>query len=175
MIPLLKKRRSVRRYKEQKVSKEQIDILMKAALLSPSSRNLRPWEFVVITDKKLLEQLSRAKLSGSSFLSKAPLGIVVLGDSSISDVWIEDTSIAATIIQLTAQSIGLGSCWIQIRQREHNGNVSAEQYVQSVLHIPNIKNVLAIIAIGHADVIPPSHRDDALDSDKIHLNQYQSR
>jgi len=175
MLNVLKTRRSVRRYKDQEVSKEQIDILLNAAFTSPSSRNLRSWEFVVVTDKQLLTQLSQAKPNTAALLKNAPLGIVVLGDSQISDMWVEDTSIASTIIQLTAHSIGLASCWIQIRQREHDQNLSAEQYVQNLLGIPDTKRVLTIIAIGHAAEFPTPHGDDVYQEAKVHFNQYGVR
>lgn len=175
MLNLLKTRRSVRRYKDQEISQEQIDSILNAAFMSPSSRNLRSWEFVVVTDKQLLTQLSQAKSGTAAFLKNAPLGIVVLGDSEVSDMWVEDAAIASTIIQLTAQSIGLTSCWIQIRKREYDRHRSSEQYVQSVLGIPDTKKVLTIIAIGHANEFPQPHGDDVYQAAKVHFNQYGMR
>jgi len=80
MLPLLKKRRSIRKYKEDNLEKEEVKQLIKAALLSPSSRNRCPWEFVVIDDKDLLFKLSQSKQHGSAFLKNAALGIVVIAD-----------------------------------------------------------------------------------------------
>ncbi|MCC5911778.1 MAG: nitroreductase family protein, partial [Clostridiaceae bacterium] len=149
MLELLKKRRSIRKFKSQKIEKEKIDLLVKSALLSPSSKGIRPWEFVVITDEQVIEKLATAKEHGSVFIKNAPLAIVVLGDEGKNDVWIEDTSIASVIIQIMAESIGLGSCWVQIRERNHKPGVLAEDYVREVLSIPETRRVESIIAIGY--------------------------
>jgi len=85
--------------------------------MAPSSRSRRPWEFIAVTDKEKLEKLSKIREHSSDFLAGAPLGIVVVANPKTCDVWIEDSSIAAIIIQLSAQSLGLGSCWIQVRER----------------------------------------------------------
>ena len=53
----------------------------------------------------------------------------------LSDVWIEDCSIAAIIVHLAAESLGLGSCWIQVRNRQHNAETTSEDYVRDVLGI----------------------------------------
>jgi len=131
------------------VEKDKMDILLKSALLAPSSRSRRPWEFIAVTDKELLKKLSKAREHSSSFIENAPLGIVVVADPEKCDVWIEDASIASIIIQLTAQSLGLGSCWIQIRERFHSGNLKAEDYVKEVLGIPSNYNVECMIAVGY--------------------------
>lgn len=116
-MSLIQKRRSIRRFLAKQVEPEKMDLLAEAALRSPSSRGLRPWEFIFVTDRSLLEKLSRAKSYGSSHLKNAPLAIVVCADPAKCDVWIEDSSIASTFIQLAAESLGLGNCWIQIREK----------------------------------------------------------
>src|SRR5574340_493146 len=115
MMNLVRKRRSIRTYTREPVDRESLDLLVEAMLRSPSSRNRQPWEFVIVDDPQLLSKLSEAKEHGSGFLQNAPLGIVVCADSAKSDVWVEDCSIAAILVQMVAQSLGLGSCWIQIR------------------------------------------------------------
>jgi nitroreductase len=119
LLELLKKRRSIRKYTDKKVEKEKVLNLIQGALLSPSSRGLRPWEFIVVEDTDLLEKLSFSK-PGAAFLKNSQLGIVILGNPDKSDVWIEDTSIATTIIHLLSEALELGSCWIQIRERKYN-------------------------------------------------------
>ncbi|VAX32202.1 Nitroreductase, partial [hydrothermal vent metagenome] len=94
-MPLIRKRRSIRKFLKKEVEAEKIDQLVEAALRAPSSRGLNPWEFIVVTKKDLLEKLSKAKKHGSSFLNNAPLGIVVCADPAKCDVWIEDASIAS--------------------------------------------------------------------------------
>ena len=73
-ISLIEKRRSIRKFKDQPVEEEKIDILVEAALRSPSSMSRNPWEFIVVTDRDCLERLSQAKPHGSTFLKGAPLG-----------------------------------------------------------------------------------------------------
>ena len=117
MLKLLRKRRSIRQYQKKQITQQEIEQLIKAALMSPSSRNLKPWEFIIVSDPDMLERLSLSKTHGSKFLKGAALGIVVLADPSKSDVWIEDAANTSLILHLTAESLQLGSCWIQIRNR----------------------------------------------------------
>jgi nitroreductase len=114
MLDILRNRRSIRRFKDKEIEQELIERLKEAALRSPTSRGINPWRFLFVTDRALLEELSRAKESGSSFLKGARLGVVIIAMEGESDVWVEDCSIASIILQLTGQSLGLGSCWIQI-------------------------------------------------------------
>jgi len=151
MLDILRKRRSIRKYKAKEIEPELIELLKEAALRSPTSRNFRPWRFLFITDRAKLEALSRAKTSGSSFLKGASLGVVVCADENESDVWIEDCSIASIILQLTGQSLGLGSCWIQIRKRMHRDSQTSEDYVKGVLGLPENMKVESIISFGYPD------------------------
>ena len=172
MLDLLKQRRSIRKHEDKAVEKEKLDIILKSALLSPSSRGIRPWEFIVVTDKDVLKTLSQCKEHGSQFLEDAPLGIVLIADSQASDVWVEDVSIASTIIQLAAQSLGLGSCWIQVRKRKTSDERNAEEYIKEVLDIPEGYSVGNIIAIGYPTENKKAYSEDTLLYDKVHINKY---
>lgn len=174
MLNLLFRRRSIRKYKTAKLDAETVQLLIKAALLSPSSRGFQPWQFVVVDDKDVLTQLASSK-KGAGFLKDAVLGIVVLADPAKSDVWVEDASIAATILHLTSESLGLGSCWIQIRERQFSESETAEQYVRRILAIPEELKVLSIISIGYPDETKTSHVDEDLGFDKVHMNKYGSK
>ena len=174
MIELLKSRRSIRKYEDREIEKEKMDMLLKAALLSPSSKGKRCWEFIAITDKNLLKKLSESKEIGSKFLEDAPLGIVVIGDKESCDVWVEDTSIAATIIHLTAHSIGLGSCWIQIRERMKNKEEKAGSYVKELLNIPDKYSVECIISVGYPAEDRKPYDDSDLMYNKLHFNGYDT-
>jgi nitroreductase len=157
---LLQQRRSIRLFSDRPVEREKIDALVEAALRAPSSRGINPWEFVVVTEKPMLADLAKAKEHGSSFLAGAPLGIVVCADFGKSDVWVEDASIAAIIIQLAVVSLGLGSCWIQIRERMHSAEVSAQDYVAGLLRLPPGVMVEAMLAIGYpAEAKKPHPRE----------------
>lgn len=173
MIDLLRKRRSVRKFTNQQISDTELTILKESLLRSPTSRNKRPWEFIFVNKRSLIEQLASSKEHGSQFLINAPLAIVIGADETISNVWVEDCSIAATIVQLTAESLGLGSCWIQIRNRNHSETTSSEEFIQNLLDIPlNIK-IEAIIAIGHRDEKKPPIPQSELLNNKIKMNKYK--
>ena len=174
MIEILRKRRSIRKYTEQKIESEKIEILKEALLRSPTSRNFQPWEFIIIEDREMLHKLSESKPHGASFLAEAALGIVILGDSEKSDVWVEDCSIASILVQLTAQSLHLGTCWIQIRNRSHNKDVTSEQYIQELLKISDHIQVESIIALGYPAEERSGVTKEELDYSKIRKDAYSS-
>jgi nitroreductase len=128
-----------------------------------------------VTNGVLLNQLSRSKIHGSEFLKNAPLGIVVCGDPEKSDVWVEDCSIAAILVQIVAESLQLGSCWIQIRNRMHSDSVSAESYVRKVLDIPAQLKVESLIAIGYPDEEKVPHDRNSLDFSLISYDYYNCK
>jgi len=172
MMELLRKRRSIRTFTLEPVAPETVDLLVEALLRSPSSRGKNPWEFVVVDDRELLEQLSRSKEHGSQFIKKAPLAIVVCADSAQSDVWVEDCSIAAIIVQMAALSLGLGSCWAQMRNRNHDAGRSAEEYIRKLLGLPEHVVVECIVGIGHPAEEKKPVPASALQYDKVKRNRY---
>jgi nitroreductase len=171
-LSLIQKRRSIRKFQNKAVESEKIDMITEAMLRAPSSRGINPWEFILIDHPDTIDYLSKTKKHGSSFLKNAPFAIVILGDIEKSDMWIEDTSISATYIQLAAEDIGLSSCWIQIRNRPHDENHSGNDYVAEHLNIPEQYQVTSIIAIGYPDEQKEAHKKEHLQTEKIHLNQY---
>ena len=174
MIELLRKRRSIRTYTGEPISSQAQDLLIEALLRSPSSRNINPWEFVVVDDRDLLAKLSLSKEHGSTFLKQAALGIVICADSTKSDVWIEDCSIASILVQTVAQSLDLGSCWIQIRKRRHDSLTTAEVYIRELLGLPDHIVVQSIISIGHPAETRQPLAADKLEYGKVRRNHYSS-
>lgn len=172
MLDILRQRRSVRQYLPRPLTEDQFDQLKEAVLRSPSSRGLCPWEFIFVTDKNLLGQLAAAKAQHGHFLRDAALGVVVLGDEAKADTWIEDCSIASIILHLTAHSLGLGSCWIQIRLREHQPGVTAEENVRQILKIPPRLRVESIISIGHPAKTALPHPRSSLQDQLVKMNTY---
>lgn len=166
-LELLKKRRSIRQFKNKPVEQEKIDILVESMLRSPSSRGLNPWEFVVVTDRQVIYELSRSKPHGATFMKNAPLAIVVCADPARCDVWIEDCSIATLIIHLAATDLGLGSCWVQIRKREHSSGQSAEANVRDILDLRGEIVVEAIVAIGYGSEEKGEHSNSSLLSNRV--------
>jgi nitroreductase len=171
-LELAQNRRSIRKYLDKPIPSEKVDSIVEALLRAPTSRGLNSWEFVVVNDPGLLENLSRSKPHGSSFLKNAALGIVVCGNPQINDVWIEDASIASIFIHLAAAALDLGSCWIQIRERNHNDSQTAEAYIARVLNLPPHIKVESIIAIGYPDESKSAHPRETLPYEKVSLNHY---
>ena len=171
-IDLLRKRRSIRSFQDKPVEQEKVDLLVEAMLRSPSSRSLNPWEFVVIQNKQTIETLAKAKTHGSAFMKGASLAIAVCADPEKCDVWIEDCSIAAILLHLQATDLGLGSCWVQIRLREHDEQQSAEAYVAETLGLRKGMVVEAIIAFGYPSQEPPGHPHSSLLTDKVSYERY---
>jgi len=171
-LPLIQKRRSIRKYQNKAIEQAKIDILIETMLRAPSSRGINPWEFILVDQAKTIEYLAKAKKHGSSFLKNASLAIVILGDTDKSDMWIEDTSIAATYIQLAVEDIGLSSCWIQIRNRPHDESQSGHDYIAEHLKVPHPFKVSSIIAIGYPDEQKNPHKKEDLKREKIHYNQF---
>lgn len=172
MIELVRKRRSIRAYTPEPVDRQSLDVLVETLLRAPSSRNINPWQFIVVDDRDLLKKLSTAKAHGSTFLKGAALGIVICADSTKSDVWVEDCSIASILVQMTAESLGLGSCWIQIRLRPHTADTSAEAYIQELLGLPEHVKVESIVSIGHPNESRQPLAADALQYDRVRHNRY---
>jgi len=172
LLDLLRKRRSIRQFTDQPVEKEKVDALVEAVLRSPSSRSLNPWEFIVVTDPEIKGRLAQAKPHGASFIRNAPLAVVVCADPAKCDVWVEDCSIATLLLHLAAADLGLGSCWVQMRLREHNETLSAEQYIKDLLKIPAGMVVEAVVAIGYPKEDKAGHPESSLLRDRIHYNAY---
>ena len=172
MIELLLKRRSCRDFKPQKIEAEKIEKLIQAALLGPTANNQKSCSFVMVEDPKMLEILSRAKKSGGIFLGQAALGFIVIGNTDITNAWVEDASIAAINIQLEAETLGLGSCWIQIRNRPHSDDLLATDFIKKHLDIPDNFEVLAMIAVGYKAAKSTSHTLEALDMTRMHLGKF---
>lgn len=174
MINLIHKRRSTRIFLDKQVEKEKINKIMDGVLLSPTSRDKKPWKFVIVTNPILLNQLAEAK-HGAAFIKGSPLAIVVCADTTRSDVWIEDTSIASTYILLLAEYFGLGSCWIQIRERMHDSITRAEDYVKNILDIPKEIKIESIIALGYkGENKEPKYKLNK-DNEKIFVNKYGNK
>lgn len=172
MLNLLTNRRTIRKYKKQEIEKEKVDIIIKAALTSPSGRNIRPWELIIVKDKAILSKLGDSRGPASKHMEDAVLGIVIVADPNLTDIWIEDASIISTIIQITAESLALGSGWIQIRDRKHKDGQCLESYIKELLKLPKEFRVESMIAIGYANEDKSPHDLEKLPMDKIHYNTY---
>lgn len=149
LLDILKKRKSIRKYTDEEIPSETIDKILEAAKLAPSGRNKKPVKLIVVRDKETLEYLSNTRSHGSQLLAGANAAIVVTGDSELSDTWIEDCSIAMTIMQLKATELGVGNCWVQVRGRtlDETGEVTAD-LIKSKLNIEEKYSVECMLALG---------------------------
>jgi len=146
--------------------------LMHATLMSPSSKRSTPWQFILVEDPEMLKFLSESKKSGSQLISGAALAVVVLVDPALGDVWIEDASIASFALQLEAEDLGLGSCWVQIRGRESAEGIDSEVFIRRLLDIPDNLRVENVIAIGVKDEIKKPFDESRLQWEKIYIGKF---
>jgi nitroreductase len=169
---LVRTRRSTRRFTEELLSPGQVELILKAGLMSPSSKRSTPWQFVVVEDKEILQKLSAAKPQGAAFLKTCALAIVVAANVMDSEAWIEDASIASILMQLQAEDLGLGTCWCQIRGRQTAGDTDSAQYVRDLLRIPYQLEILSILAVGHKIKENTPFDESRLQWEKVHIGMY---
>lgn len=157
-------RTSVRNYTDQPVSQEDLLTLVKAGMAAPTGRDIRPWEFVVITDRAVLDTLS-AKLPYAKMLVKAPAAIAVLGNVNQSSYWYLDCSAATENILLAAQSLGLGAVWTTTYPYVDRMKVVSEQ-----LQLPDSIQSLCVIPVGYPK--GNTKPKDKWNEKKVHYNKW---
>ena len=169
---LVKTRRSHRKFSSEEIAPEAVQLIMRAALMSPTSKSQRAWQFVVVDDKTDIEKLADAKYLGSQFMKGAPLAVVVLGDPMQNDCWVEDGSIAAISMQYQAEELGLGSCWVQMRGRGLDDGTPADEVIRGILDIPANYNVLCVVAFGHYIDERKPQNEDNLKWENVHASKW---
>lgn len=172
---LLINRRSIRRYTEQPIPADDVKLILEAGLMAPTSKNARAWQFVAVEDKEMLERLSQCKPAGAMPIAKATLAIVVAVDASVSEAWIEDGSIAASYMQLQAADLGLGSCWIEVRDRYMADGTPSNEYVQDLLGIPEQISVLCVITFGYKNEERRPCDPAKLKWENVHIGHYNNQ
>lgn len=169
---LVQSRRSHRKFTDKELDADDLKLIVRAALMSPTSKGQRNWQFIIVDDKAAIERLADAKDAGSQFLKGAPIAIAVLGDPRQNDCWVEDCAIAAISMQYQAEELGLGTCWIQTRGRGLSDGTSASTVIRGILDIPEGLDVLCLLAVGHkADVRKPQD-EDKLKWENVHINKF---
>ena len=162
-------RTSIRKYKDQPVEQEKIDIMLKAAMAAPTAVNLQPWHFIVIDDKNTLKLLSGQQPNN------APLMIAVCGDTNkttmpdgkgkLPDFWVQDVSAATENLLLAAHALGLGAVW--------TGVFPAMDRVAEVANVLNCpKNIVpvAVVRVGYPDEAPQPK--DKFKEENISYNKF---
>ena len=173
MMETFLNRRSVRSYTGEAVPMEKLNTIIMAGLSSASSRAIRPWDLIVVRDNDKLIEMSGCRLKGSSrMLAGADAAIVVVGDEERSDVWIEDCSVVMANMHLMASALGVGSCWIQGRDREAVDGETTEDFLRRILQFPSESRLLAILSLGMPDEELPARTPESLPFNKVHINKY---
>ena len=171
---LLIQRKSTRKFQDKTIEPEKINLLKEALLRSPTGKKKNHWDFILVQDKEMLQQLSNCKPHGAKLIAGAALAVIVIGDANQSDTWIEDCSIASILLQMQAEELELGSCWVQVHKRPHDEKSTAEDFVKNRTNIPPHKNVLSIIAIGYPlEKRAPDNAPELLHQ-AIHLEKFNS-
>ncbi len=173
MLNVILHRRSVRQYTEEAISEEQLTAILQAGLAAASSKNRRPWEFIVIRDRAMLDQLCNCRPGAEKLLSACNTAIVIGADSQKVDVWVEDCASAMTQMHLMADALGIGSCWLQVRLRQApDGVTPTESVVRSLLGIPANISVMAILTLGMPANHPGPRSTEDLLMEKVHYERY---
>lgn len=172
---LLLRRHSIRRYTSETLNPDDVTLLMQAALLAPTSKNARSWEFTVVDDRLMLEELSHCKPLYATPIARCAMAVVVSADPAVSDVWVEDASVAAAFLQLQAEALGLGSCWIQVRNRMHSDDETASEWIKALLDIDGSQQVVCVITIGYKDEERRPVDPDKLRWEKVHIGRWSDQ
>lgn len=165
-------RHSIRRYTDEPISAEDVKLILESALLAPTSKSSRSWEFICVDDAEMLTRLADCKPSGAAPIGKCKLAIVVAGNPELTDPWVEDCSIAAAYMQLQAADLGLGSCWIQVRGRFTADGIPSEEYVQEQLGMPGERPVVCIMTFGHPDEVRRPVDTSKLLWERVHIGAW---
>lgn len=172
LMDLMQRRRSVRSYTEDPIPEEQLRQILQAGLLSPSGRGRRPWTFLVVRGRETLQKMSQCREGAAGMLAGAAAAIAVLGDTQKTDTYVEDCSIALTQMHLMAASLGLGSCWIQVRMRQAPDGRTAGEYLQEILGFPEHLCLEAILSLGVPARTPAAHELPDLSKEDIRWERY---
>lgn len=162
-------RTSIRAYTPEAVSEQDIETMLRAAMAAPTAVNKQPWQFVVITDRALLDSIGAANPNIHS--AKAPLAVLVCGDTDLAldgpakDFWVQDASAATENLLLSAHALGLGAVWCGVYPI-----ADRVEYFRNLLQLPQNVVPMACVVIGHPDQSPQPK--DKWKPERIHYNSY---
>lgn len=170
-LKMIYTRRSIRVYSDRQISDEDIEKILKAAMLAPSAGNEQPWHFIVVRDKEMLKKMSEAFTFGQ-MLPNASAAIVVCADPKLSkypyEMWVQDCSAATENILLAARCLGIGSVWLGVYPREERMKALRE-----LLGIPENIVVFSVVSLGYPrDYKDFYEADDRFNPDRIHREKW---
>lgn len=161
-------RTSIRKYTDEKISPDQVEMLMKAGMAAPSARNYQPWEFIVVQNRDILNEIMEIH-PYSQMMKEAPLAIIVCADTNKStenNYWMQDCSAATQNILLQAAELGLGSVWLGVYPKDFVCRPLSELF-----NLPDNIMPFSIAVIGHpAEEVKPK---DKFDTTKIHYDKWE--
>lgn len=173
LLETMLSRRSVRAYTDEPVAEDDLEKILDAGMLAPSGKGIRPWHFIVVTDPAHIKALIGCRKGGPKMLETAAAVICVLGDTTKSDTCIEDSSVVLDQMHLMAGTLGLGSCWLQVRLRpsEEEGT-STEEFLRQRLGFPEEMELEAMLVLGHPAQKPAAHTLEELPQGRVHREQW---
>lgn len=174
MLDVIRQRRSIRTFLKKDIEKEKLNEILKAAMFSPTARDSRLWEFIIVRDDGTKKLLSRAT-PYASFAKDAPVVIAICHDASKGRRFKEDCSICAENIYLEATNQGLGTCFVQIAEGTEADEGDPENFVKRSLGIPENYRVQCLMPIGYPIKQLEPHKDDEFNERKIHYERFGSR
>jgi nitroreductase len=136
-LEAIRRRRSVRRYTGEPIPREDLETIVDAGRLAATGGNRQPWEFIVVTEREMIDQLKTA----SQWMEKAGAIIAVVMDPS-SRWWIEDGSAAVENMLIASTALGYGSCWLE------GYTLPREAELKELLGVPGDKRLLTLVPIG---------------------------
>jgi nitroreductase len=164
MLDVMMRRRSIRKYRRDPVPREMILDMLKGAMYAPSASNRQPWHFVVIEDRRMLEEVPGFH-PHAAMVPDAAGCIAVCADTTVShgEMWVQDCAAATQNILLMAESLGLGAVWLGIHPREDR--IAG---FRSFIHLPGGIEPFSLVAFGWPGEKPPM--PERWDEAKIHWN-----
>jgi nitroreductase len=160
-------RRSIREYSPEPVADAVVEELLRAAMQAPSAGNQRPWQFVVIRERALLDEIARVH-PYAQMLTAAPVAILVCGDSRLErypEFWVQDCSAATENLLLAAWARGLGCAWVGVHPLEDR---IAE--FRRLLGLPLEVTPLCLVPIGRPAVQAP--KEDRYDPSRVRRDRW---
>lgn len=165
LLEVFERRQSVRAYSDEPVSQEALETIVKAGLMAPSGRGLRPWNFVVVKDAATLSKLAETRPGAGKLIAKGSAAICVLGYPEASDTWIEDCALCMGYMNLAAAQLGVASCWIQGRGRMQADDKSMSAAAREILGFDESAELEAVLVLGmpKAEIKERPFKGDLLD------------
>lgn len=158
-------RKSIRSFSNKKVEQEKIDLILKSAMAAPSAMNKQPWEIIVVTDNKKLEQIAK-DIPNASYSKTSQLTIIVCGNTAISEkFWIQDCCAMTENILLAVEGLGLGAVWCAVYPFEDK-----VEKVKKLFNLPENIIPLNVIPIGYSAI--KEKPKQKYNFKKIHTNNW---